>query len=494
MARAQKYSLRVGWTSSILACSLLLTACGVQVEKPVYAGPRPDVVIVLIDTLRADFVDLEPDGNTPFLASLASESVVFEDASSAAPWTLPSVASLVTGRHVLEHGVVQENRRLPRGMTTLAEHLWDAGYATRAFYRNVFAGPMCDLDRGYQYSERSPSESGGEEIAHLLMEPDGEPDERPLFLYVHNAEPHDPHDKEANKGSSISSEEREFIDWYRTTVAQYRAVTRRGFQDNFSHDERDFDAEQSELLAQLTERRDDAYRIYARAVRESDDRIRSIVDKLRERGRWDQTMFIVVSDHGEEMGEHGGWLHDQSLFQELVHIPLIIRFPGGEFGGQRVEAPVSLIDVMPTVLGAVGAEAEFSELEGRDWSEVLRTESVEDESPRVVSIRINERKRFGPWEQERGDRNIAVRFGKWKGIWSVERKRLLLFDTEADPGETTDLTDSQPERARELTEVAREAWFRLGARSQSEEGEGFDGLDEGALDNLRELGYLGEDE
>ena len=485
---------RAGWRTWVLLLTGTLSACAPTVSKSEYSGPLPDVVIVLIDTLRADFVDYSAEGSAPFLASLASESVIFEDASSAAPWTLPSVASLVTGRHVLEHGVVQENRRLPEGMKTLAEQLKERGYATRAYYRNAFAGPMCGLDRGYDLSQRSPGESDGEDITPFLMEPDGSGDSQPLYFYVHNAEPHDPQDKAINNGWFMGEDEREFVEWYRSTVARYRIVTRTGYQENFRGQDVDFDKEQAELIAKLTGRQAEAYRIYSRAVTESDERIQSIVEVLKARGRWDQTLFIVMSDHGEEMGEHGGWLHDQSLYQELVHVPLMIRFPNAEFGGERISAPASLVDVLPTILGRIDDGNEPGEFEGRDWSAVLASGVVSDGEPRVVSIRVNERKHFGPWQRERGDRNLAVRDGKWKGIWSVELKRLELYDTEADPDETRDVSASHPERTAELTRVARETAARLREASRVEEGAGFEALDEGERENLRELGYLGEDD
>ena len=487
-------SSRVRWCAVVLLIAGAFCACGPTVSKSKYSGPLPDVVIVMIDTLRADFVDYSEGGGSPFLASLAGETVIFEDASSPAPWTLPSVASLVTGRHVLEHGVVQENRRLPRGIKTLAELLKERGYATRAFYRNAFAGPMCGLDRGYDFSQRSPHESDGEDIVPLLMEPDGGGDMRPLYFYVHNAEPHDPHDKDANNSPLLGKEEQAFVLWYRETVARYRAITRRGYQDKFRGQGVDFDAEQADLIAKLADRRAEAYRIYARAVKESDERIRSIVEVLKERGRWDQTLFIVMSDHGEEMGEHDGWLHDQSLYQEMVHVPLMIRFPNAEFGGQKINAPASLVDVLPTILGRLGGAKEPAEYEGRDWSAALASGDVSEGEARVVSIRINERKHFGPWKRERGDLNLAVRDGKWKGIWSVERKHLELYDTEADPDETTDVSSIHAERTAELSRVARGTWFRLQEKSRVEEGAGFEALDDGERENLRELGYLGEDD
>ena len=90
--------------------------------------------------------------------------------------------------------------------------------------------------------------------------------------------------------------------------------------------------------------------LYDAAVLESDANLGSVIDELKETGRWDETLFILVSDHGEELGDHGGWLHDQSAYDELIRVPLVIRFPGDEFAGRRIEGPVSLLDIVPTIM------------------------------------------------------------------------------------------------------------------------------------------------
>ncbi|MFT5285619.1 MAG: arylsulfatase A-like enzyme [Planctomycetota bacterium] len=477
---------------SLLFVGLLCASCSPKLVPAKYAGERPDVVIVLVDTLRADFVELESELATPFLAELAKESVVFEDASSAAPWTLPSVASLVTGRHIVEHGVNIENRRLPKSMKTLAERLGNLDYETRALYRNAFAGPMCELDRGYEFSKRTEIDIDGEQVMPLLMLPDGSPDKDPLLLYVHNAEPHDPHNTPANNNWSLDSDEREFIDWYREKVDRYRVLTRAGYQDDPRNAGTDFDGEQAGLLAELNERQAEAYRIYARSVKECDERIASIVQKLRERGRWDQTLFIVLSDHGEEMGEHGGWLHDQSLYQELIHVPMIVRFPEGLHGGTRVTEPSSLIDLLPTIMGVIDETDQLADLTGLDWGARLSNDQASPTEPRIVSVRINERKRFGPWLKSRGDQNVVVRDGKWKGIFNIELDSLELFDLEADPDEANDVSSEHSERVAKLKQVAREGWKDMTSRRQVVEGDGFDSLDAGALKNLEDLGYIGD--
>src|ERR1041384_3749961 len=89
--------------------------------------------------------------------------------------------------------------------------------------------------------------------------------------------------------------------------------------------------------------------MYDATVLEADENVGSIIDTLQARKLWDTTLFILLADHGEEMGEHGGWQHDQSLYQELVHVPLLVHFPRGQHGGKRIADTVGLIDVFPTI-------------------------------------------------------------------------------------------------------------------------------------------------
>lgn len=476
---------------ALMAASLL--GCGPT--APSTAEIFPDVVIVLVDTLRADFTSLtdSPAEFTPFLAELAADSVVFENASSPGPWTLPSVASIVSGQHLAAHGVFDDKRMLPTSMPTLAERLRAAGFATRSAYHNPFAGPMCALDRGYEVSRHIRIQAGGDFVREFIADVPGN---QALYLYIHNSEPHGPEELAANLDPALGGEQLAFVEWYTQAVKEYRDLTRRGYQAKNRAAGIDFDAEQQRLLDELSQRQAEADRIYARSVADSDARIATIVAELKERGRWDQTVFVVIADHGEELGEHGGWLHDQSLYQELVHVPFLIRFPGDKFGGTRVEEAASLVDLVPTVLGALGVAADQGDLPGVGWHEHLSagTLATLDEEPRVVSSRINSRKRFAPWEQLRGDRNIAVRQGMWKGIWNVDRDTFELYDLESDPGELDNLAQKRPRWRHIMKELAQREWAAMEARREHNQGGGFESLDEASHESLIQLGYLGEDD
>jgi len=468
--------------SWLLTGLVALSACRDASQTP----DSPDVVLVLVDTLRADFTELGGRaGTSPNLADLERESVVFEEACSAAPWTLPSVASLFTGRHLVEHGVVHDRLQLPDEATTLAELLARRGYLTGSFHRNPFAGERFGLHQGFAVAEQRDTCTGARELEGFWSRAGA----RPYFLYVHNTEPHD---LLVIRERFRKEAAQEFLDEYGRLVSEYRALTRVDFAAGKPLGTTDNTSKQQRKMARLDELLPQVHALYEASVRDADDRIGSIVEALRDRGSWERTLFIVVSDHGEEMGEHGGWQHDQSVYQELVHVPLLVRFPGGRFGGRRVRAPVSIVDLFPTILEVVGTSPEGLGGSGISLLSLLEDESPEDR-PRLVAMRHNEKKYYRPFKESRGDINLAVRQGRWKAILNVETDTVELFDLAEDPGETRNLSGEHSERAAALATFAAERYAELSARADAPTAGGVEGGGEDVLRALQELGYLGEE-
>ncbi|MGI9432180.1 MAG: sulfatase-like hydrolase/transferase, partial [Myxococcota bacterium] len=173
-----------GLPAVCLSVSLLLAACS-------GGAPPHDVVIFMIDTLRADHVGAYGYARetTPNIDAFAAEGVLFERAYAPAPWTLPSVVSLMTSTFPCEHGVVLDGQQISPALVPLAEHLRMRGFATASFHANSYAGAISGLDRGFDVSE-ARDYTDGERVGGWLDEvgPD-----RPVFLYVHNIEPHTPY-------------------------------------------------------------------------------------------------------------------------------------------------------------------------------------------------------------------------------------------------------------------------------------------------------------
>ena len=294
----------------------------VALAEPTLVGPadteKPNVIVYVVDCLRADRVGVygSTRGLTPSLDALARESVVLEQAWSCASWTKPSVACMLTGQLPPKHGGRTATDRVSDDAPRLAEAFAKAGYQTRA----LVANPVLDAKafgfglgfRSYrnlakEYVERAvnavPADAA--EITRDLAQWIPGVRNRPFFLYVHSLDLHYPYEARAIPG---------------------RRAPRPG-------------ASESDL--------------YDSEIAYNDRELGKVLDGLRSAGLFENTIVVVTADHGEEFGEHGKNRHGHTLYQSLVHVPLIVRLPRGERGGTRIANPVSLVDLSSTLLGLV---------------------------------------------------------------------------------------------------------------------------------------------
>ncbi len=449
-----------------------------------------NVVIFIIDTLRADRLNAygyERHVTSPNIDALAEEGVLFEQAYAAAPWTLPSVASLLTSRFACEHGMLATRSRIAAGVPTLPILLKQLGFTTIGLYANAIVGPGLGFDAGYDFYRDSFVNEGRQvKVAREMYSG------RPFFLYVHNIEPHNPEFFAPRHTPGF----RDVSDAVRHQIAghyrQYRTATWLDFHAGRTPGTTEVAAIQEQHVRGLAALKDDYNELYDSAVRRADERLGSVIRALKERGEWDNTLFILVSDHGEEMHERGGWSHDQSVYEELVHVPLIIRFPGGRFGGRRVPDLISLVDVMPTALDALGRPELATDARGSSLMPLIRGEAVRDDrSFYVPSIRHNVMSFYRSWKEQRGDINVVIRRGDWKGIWNVEPDTFELYELRCDAGEQRNVAPQHPELVAAMRENAA-VWYETcagnaGRTKLTEEAGEFD---EQTLQNLRTLGYV----
>jgi arylsulfatase A-like enzyme len=447
----------------------------------------PNIVIFLIDAQRAD--RLGTYGYTrrptsPRLDALGQEGVVFEEACSAAPWTLPSVASLMTSTFPCEHQTLNDRDRLGESFDTLTSRLKRLGYTILGLYSNPYAGPKFGVARDYDEMSQS-KHNDGPKVAKVL---DRHP-HTPFFLYVHNGEPHNPYEAPMHT-DGFSDVSREIRTRVKDHSWAYRRLTRADFMAKQLLGATDNTSEQDEEIAELNTLWVEYNELYDTAVRQADGYVASVIDLLVDRGLWDNTLFIVLADHGEEMSEHGGWLHDQSAYQELMHVPLIMRFPRGEYGGQRVRPVVSLVDVLPTIFEYLGESDLAEDARGESLLPLIRGEVSDDADEFVVpSIRINTKKYYKPWKESRGDINVVVRRGDWKGIWNVETRVFELYDLGADPWEQEEISARNPEVALAMRVFAK-LWYLGNKREAAERLQTVGEPDAETLGQLRSLGYV----
>lgn len=405
----------------------------------------PNVLLIVLDTVRADAMTLygAARDTTPNLNRLAAEGVVFEQARSTAPWTLPSHASLFTGRWPFEMSA-EVGRPLDSTFPTLAERLSERGYATGGFVANLEnCNSWYGLARGFQHYEDyyenavvSPLETLrcsrlgraaatsklGWSLIKAVAKPESyryrksaamvnrdalawlsEQGDRPYFLFLNYFDVHDPYvppagaDRKfsaARVGEELSPEE----------------VVRDAYDD---------------CLAYL------------------DDQIGRLLDELETRGKLENTLIVVTSDHGEAFGEHGLNGHGVSLYRPETHIPLIVVQPETAPAGRRVTHPVSLRDVPPTVLDLVGAGGDSpfpSASLASTWSGDAQT--VDAHEPVLVEV---DRANRVPVEAE----DAPARLGRMRSVVALGRSYILngdgreeLYDLDADPDQTNDLAGS----------------------------------------------------
>ena len=447
-----------------------------------------NIVIFLIDTLRTDHLgvygyDRRP--TSPRIDALAREAVVFEQAYAPSPWTLPTVASLLTSTLPCEHGTLYDKQRLSDSLEPLAERIKRLDYATISLYANAFAGPNFGMDRGYDFIQACV-ETEGKRVGKIL---DQQPT-RPFFLYIHNTEPHTPHrfaPEHTDGFRDIPSSTRDKIEGHYTA---YRRLTRIDFAEKRPVGFTDNTEEQKREMAALSAMSDDYIELYDASVRLADTYVGSVIDALRERHLWDTTLFIVLADHGEEFNEHGGWLHDQSAYEELMSVPLIVRFPHGQYAGRRIQSVVSLIDVLPTIFAYLDAPEVARGARGRNLMPVIRRNQLDRTEDFIIpGMRINRKKYYRPWKESRGDTNVVVRRGKWKGIWNAEPDTLELYNLAADPDERHDVSAANPDLAMAMQLMARLS-FQDCRRNKAAPPRRSDEPDKETLNNLRALGYV----
>jgi arylsulfatase A-like enzyme len=251
----------------------------------------------------------------------------------------------------------------------------------------------------------------------------------------------------------------------------------------------DYTAEQDAAMGYFVKLGEAVNLVYDAAVLHASANLGNIVSILKERKLWDQAIFIFLSDHGEELGEHGGWFHGQSLYEELSRVPLVMHFPGGEFGGRRITAPVSLVDLMPTVFDYLGRGELCEGCRGVSLLPLLRgTVETPRPQPNILGMRFNRVNYYRPWKESRGDLNVLLRQDQWKGIWNAELDSLELYDLRLDSGELSDISTEQSQLAQSMRQRG-EAWLQ-NCSDQATQPEEVEEIDAETEERLRALGYF----
>jgi arylsulfatase A-like enzyme len=431
----------------LLALALVAAGCSRRDGEPGAGGagaaPR-NVVLIVIDTLRADHLPFHGYAveTAPFLAGLAAKAAVFERAQAPSSWTVPSVASLFTSAHVIQHGVTLGDRyyrgeksepmpallnRIPGGLETMAEMLRKAGYRTYGVSDNFFVAASGGFDRGFDrfisfnYSAAPSVNRQVERWRKELQKGEG-----PYFLYLHYVDPHWPYNVRRP--------------WYR---------------------EKDAATPQN-------------VRAYDSEIGFVDSHIRQLFEAFG----WEKNaLAIVTSDHGEEFGDHGGEGHRYKLYQELLHVPLLVHEPRS-VAAKRIGETVSLVDILPTLRDWLGQPSSHQDA-GRSLLPLIRGEPWTARSAyamrtKEADIVLEEKK--------------ALVTAEYKYILNLPSQEEELYDLKADPGERA----NQALRLSGVLQLMRNELklLELSARRYPREFVDLGKLDPSLAEQLKSLGYV----
>lgn len=465
---------------------------------------RPNILLYVVCTLRPDHTSLYgyQRDTTPFLKKLGAAGVVFDDAIAQAPWTKPSVSSILTSLYSFTHGLVNDTDTIPRGAATMAEQLRAVGYVTASIVANPFAGRTSGLDRGFDYMfeypvvqrHRNESVDRGTDSAAInraLMPWLDRHKDEPFFLYVQSTDPHAPYQPPADFEAKFAdpSATAEFNRQY-TALRLIRAYGGGATVNAAEIRAKGIDP------AVYTKRAIDRY---DGEIANNDASIEALVGKIRDLGVLDNTLVIVASDHGEEFWEHGLGAHGHSLYQELIHSVLVMWNPRLLPQPRRVAEPVQLIDIMPTVLEMAGAQIPAT-AEGQSLVPLLKGRRFTRTGALMSSkLALPHAKPAGGVPENLTD-SFARISPEWKLIYRAQARRaglkeVELYDRHADRADRNDVAAQHPDIAAKMKGEV-DQW--IGAQKQVKLKLGPGGsrpLDTQTIERLRSLGYLaGKDE
>lgn len=440
-----------------------------------------NLILITIDTLRADHLGVygHARDTSPRIDAVAGQGAVFTQAQVQWPKTGPSVASMMSSTYCAINGARALRIRLDDKLVMLAEVLRDAGFYTTAFVANVNVGRYFNFTQGFEEVHEMWDHSLGlrtqntgtaflsnEEITARVVKWLRSRHDQRFFLWVHLLDPHGPYEPPPSLAGRFVHDD--------VFAARPEIVP----------PERIPEYQRSDTLKTMG----DYIAAYDAEIVSSDAAVGAILDEVDALGLRERTLLVITADHGESLGEHEHYFdHGRYAYEACTRVPLILRHPAWIQPGMRIDAPVALLDLVPTVLDYldVAPELPVQQFQGRSLRPLLEGDAGTP-SPVFIEARSGQR---------------AVRSGRWKYIYDprVSLPELpvvalrQLYDIQTDPMETRNLAAEHPDVVRQC-EALLARWSQLVQWS----GETFQGervpdeaIDRAVLEQLHSLGYVG---
>lgn len=439
---------------------------------------QPNVFVYLIDTLRADGLSLygARRPTSPRIDEFARDSVSYLHAGAPSAWTLSSTASLLTGVFAFRHGLMNgERKHYARDVPVLASALREGGYATVGISHSFLVSPSYGLDEGFETflwrDELNGRKPLSQEIRRRLVDwlTTTWPRNRPLFAYVHTVDPHSPY--------SPSGSDLKFAQAAPGTLPDSEYLPHEFMMKGYGSNPKD--------VAHLRA-------LYEGEIHHADAEFGRFLDLLKFLDLYDDSLIVLTADHGEEFGEHGGFDHGRTLYEELLHVPLVVKFPGDRWKGSTVSSSVSLVDLAPTILDVAGVDRSRLHLDGRN---VTPPAAVDPSSrQRILFSEID----VSPGPGLAAVNCKAIRISDLKCIFNVlgtdqfskSAPTWTVFDLARDPAERSPLSPQSAQYSRSIDILKRWVTAEVkGAPAHDVPAPG-DRASEEMIERLRSLGYL----
>jgi len=435
------------------------------------AESTPNVILISLDTLRADHLGCYgyTRATSPFLDTLAEDSTLFENVYAQSPWTLPSHLSMLFSLNTASHQVYFNDQKINSATPSLAVYLKNRGYLTYGFTAGGYVSSIYGFAKGFDWYDnptKGHKQPQGKDEVERLFEVTSRWIEnnrdKPFFLFLHTYQIHDPYVCPDPYNSMFREDED--APW--SGLALHALLDEQGMDRVFSPQER------ANIVA-----------LYDGEIRYTDEKLlMPLVTQLKELEIYDNTLLIITSDHGEEFDEHGGWLHGQTLYDEAIRVPLLIKFPGSENTGRRVDSMVRIIDILPTVLDVLDIPYIRGAVEGLSLLPLL---SGADTTDRIFISDLAHKNMPKPCPVM-----IATNRGKLKFIFHKSDEgpeTVETFNLGQDPHERTDIS---PRAQRIREEVLRflDEYYR--SKDKLELGGERIRMNKELEERLKALGYL----